>query len=447
MKGGSFFALYIRECKKVLCSLTFLLYAAAVFAMFYTQFYLEVNGPEIEPKPGESGYGMVAREVPEILMPRATENLLWEYRSNSYVAYPIGFYKEVRLKEKDRQKMADIICEITGMTQEELNRFEGKEENDLDKSDKTSFEVGGENGIREIDNNSFVVDGTGNMGDEDPSLPEYHISESMTYERFRELMRAADDLIGGGSRYSDKYIVTNFSNVPKTYEEARKEYEQLTKEDKVTGSYARLYCDYIGVMLGILPVFVAVSLMQLDRKARMEALIYSRCASSARIIFARYMALVSVMFLPIIITAGIGQARVMGFYQGMDMDLFAFAKEALIWMLPSLMAVTAIGMVITEFASGLVAILLQGAWWFVSLFSGGLSGEIGKFSLIIRHNSLYKRDILMSLYGNFLFNRVFFTLLAVLLVMLTAVIYEEKRRGRNIGIRFFVKNRKNQPAA
>ena len=56
---------------------------------------------------------------------------------------------------------------------------------------------------------------------------------------------------------------------------------------------------------------------------------------------------------------------------------------------------------------------------------------------MLRHNSLYKRDILMEQYGDLLFNRAFFTVLAILLVMFTAVIYEEKRRGRGIGIRVF----------
>ena len=443
MKGRNFFALYGRECRKVFCSLTFLLYAAAVFAMFYTQFYSGVNGPEVEPKQGESYYGTVAREVPGVLMPRATESLLIEYLANSYVAYPIGFYKEIRLTETKRGEMADIICELTGFTREELDRFVRGIKGNHEKSGKNSFEIGEGNGDLQIDGNGFVVDGGGNLGEEAFSLPEYSFSESLTYERFRELMRAADKLIGGKSKYSDTYIIYNFSQVPKTYEEAMEEYRLLIKEDGVTGGYARLYCDYVGIILGILPVFVAVSLMQLDRRARMEQLIYSRRVSSAGIVFARYAALVSVMILPVIITAGIAQAKVMGYYPGVDMDLFAFARETFIWLLPQIMLVAAIGMVVTELASGLIAILLQGAWWFGSLFSGSISGGIGKFSLMLRHNSLYKRDILMEQYGDLLFNRAFFTVLAILLVMFTAVIYEEKRRGRGIGIRVFGKNCKN----
>ncbi|MDE7299423.1 MAG: ABC transporter permease [Lachnospiraceae bacterium] len=412
----NFFGLYRKECRKVLCSLTFLLYAAAVFAMYYTQFHSELNRPETAPKPGQESYGMTAREVPEILAPRAMEGLIWEYWMNSYVAYPVGFYKEIHLLEKKRRKMAEIIGELTGLTYEEL-------------------EAG------------LVAAGDGGSAYQPPSLPEYHLSETMTYERFRELMREADDIIGGGSRYSDQYIVHNFSQMPKTYEEAAEEYRQLMEEDRITGGYARLYCDYVGLMLAVLPVFAAVSLMQLDRRARMEQLVYSRHISSTRLIFARYAALVTVMLLPVLVTAAMAQIKVTGLYPGVETDLFAFARYVIVWMLPSLMTAAAVGMCVTELCSGLLAILLQGAWWFAGVFSGALSGGIGKFSLVVRHNSLYDMDVFQNEYRDFLFNRVFFALFAIFLVALTVVIYEEKRRGRSFGIRMLGKDRKGQPAA
>lgn len=53
----------------------------------------------------------------------------------------------------------------------------------------------------------------------------------------------------------------------------------------------------------------------------------------------------------------------------------------------------------------------------------------------------------MEQYGNFLFNRAFFAVVAIALVVLTAMIYEGKRRGRKIGFYTLGKNRKDQPAA
>ena len=417
------FPLYRKECRKVLCSLTFWLYAAAVFAIYYTQFQSELKGPELKPEPGLESYGMIVREVPEILMPRAVESLIMEYLANSYGAYPIGFYKEVHLTEKKRGKRAAIIHELTGLTKEDLD----------------SFRSSGGGGLVPGENGGYLY--------EKPVLPEYQLAQGLSYEQFRERMCEADDLIGGGSRYGDSYILFNFSRVPMTYEEALTQYRQLMEEDKITGGYARLYSDYVGLMLAILPVFAAVSLMQLDRRARMEQLVFSRRISSGRLIFSRYAALVSVMLLPVLVTAAMAQVKVMNLYPGASVDLFAFARYSMISLLPSLMMAAAVGVFVTELGSGLLAILLQGAWWFVCVFSGALTGGIGKFSLVIRHNSLYGLDIFREEYGDFMFNRIFFTVLAIFLTALTAIIFEEKRRGRNFGIRIMGKNRKGQPAA
>lgn len=414
----NFFSLYFKECRKVLCSLTFVLYTAAVFVMYFTQFHSDCSAPEAVPEPGMDDYGMISREVPEILMTRAVSSLVGEYLQNSYVAYPFGFYKEIHLLENKRQKMADIIRECTGLTRAELDSFEG-------------YDEGG-----------YVADGNGGAIYVEPTMPEYDIPETLTYERFRELMREADEMIGGGSRYSDEFIVGNFSNVPKTYEEALAEYNELVDEDKITGAYARLYCDYIGLMLAILPVFVAVSLTQLDRKARMEQLVYSRRISSVKLVFARYAALVSVMLLPVIVTAVIAQAKVLQLYPGCSVDMLAFARYAVIWLFSAIMITTAVGMFVTELGSGLLAIFIQGAWWFVAVFSTSLKGSIGKFDLVVRHNSLYHLDLFQEEYGDFVFNRVFFAVAALVLVALTTVIYEQKRRGISFGIPILGKNRR-----
>lgn len=415
----NFFSLYFRECRKVLFSLTFVLYTAAVLAMYFTQFHADCNVPERAPEAGADDYGMTAREVPEILMTRAVSSLVGEYLQNSYAAYPFGFYKEIHLLEKKSLKMADIIGELTGLTKAELDSFE------------------------DYDEGGYIADENGGMIYREPSLPEYDIPETLTYERFRELMQEADDIIGGGSRYSEDYIVGNFSRVPKTYEEALAEYNELINEDKITNAYARLYSDYMGLELAVLPVFAAVSLMLLDRKARMEQLVYSRRISSAKLVFARFAALVSVLLLPVIATAVIAQVKVLWLYPGSSVDMLAFARCTVIWLLPEIMIAAAVGIFVTELVSGLLAIFLQGAWWFANVFSLSLHGSIGKFDLIVRHNSLYYRDLFQEAYGDFVFNRVFFTAASLVLVTLAAAVYEQKRRGKGYGISILGKNRRH----
>lgn len=410
--------LFFKECKKVLFSLTFILYFIAMLAMYLTQFHSDCDETIYEPQPGWSNYGMIEKEVPEVLMPAAAESLVREYLSDSFTAYPIGFYKEVKLNEKKKQKMAEIITEITGITKEQLDSFE------------------------DYDETGNIINQNGEMVYIESDIPEINIPESLTYEHFRKLMREADKIIGGGSKYSDDWIVGEFSTVPKTYEDALAEYNQFLNEDKITGAYARLYCDYMGITAAILPVFAAVSLAALDKKSRMEQLAYSRRISSVKLIFARYAALVCTMIIPVIITSVIALIKVKSLYPDNDVDNLAIFRYAAVWLIPNIMTAAAVGMLVTEIASGLLAIFVQGVWWFGSIMAstGGLTGNIGKFTLVVRHNSIYGLNLFKADYGDFIFNRIFYAVVSVMVIALTAFIYEQKRRGSFNGIAIRIKN-------
>lgn len=403
--------LFFKECKKIIFSMTFLLYAAVVLAFYFTQ-YNNDREPISKLREGMEDYGTVAKEVPEILMPNAIEGLVNEYLSGSFTAYPIGFYKNVKLSEKKKTEMCEIIYELSGITKEQLEDF-------------ADYEQGG--------GYTAVPDGNGgySMVLNEPVLPEVNIPESLTYERFRELMRQADKIIGGGSKYSDDYIIGDFSRVPKTYEDALAEYEKIFTEEKITPAYARLFCDYAGIDLAIMPVFAAAALAAKDKKSRMEQLVYSRKISSARLVLTRFFALIAVMSVPVIFTVIHAQIGVAELYKGYELDNFAFAKYSAMWLLPNLLTATAVGMLLTEMFSPLIAVFVQGAWWFGSIFasSGGLTGNIASFVLVPRHNSLFGAEVFQSTLKQFTFNRIFYTVFSVVLVIVTVIVYEIKRRG------------------
>lgn len=419
--------LFVKECKKVLFSLTFLIYCATVLAMYFTQFHGGTDEPATAPVPGLDSYGTVVKEVPEILMPSAVEGLVGEYLSGSFTAYPYGFIKHVKLTEKKKAQMAEIISEVSGITAEGLDAFEG-------------FEQGG-----------YYMDEDGTMVYLRPNIPEINIPADLTYENFRELMREADDIIGGGSRYSDDFIVGYFSRVPRTYEEALAEYNQFLYDDKITGAYARLYCDYLGIIMAVLPVFVAAALANLDKKSRMEQLVYGRKISSVKLHFTRFFSLVAVMMIPLIATAVIAHNSVVHLYPDHMLDRTAIFRYAAFWLIPNIMASSAVGMLVTELSSSLLAILVQGVWWFAGVFSstGALTGGIGRFTLVMRHNSLGGHDVFFAQWENIVFNRIFFTVISLLGIALAAFIYEQRRRGifNGLWIPINFKNFKRQPKA
>lgn len=375
--------LIFKEMKKVVFSFTYILFLGVTLAFYITQFQSDTGSPIKKPVEGRDDYGMTETDDPDIIMQQAIARLTNETDRNLYIAYPIGFYKEVTLNSKKQEKMKEILAE----------------------------------------------------------LQEQYRKGQLSYDTFLEEMDKADKLIGGGSSYGSSFLLSNFGTVPAAYEDALKEYETFVSEDKVTGAYARLFCDYLGIVLGIMPVFVAASLTERDKKSGMEQLIYSRKISSQGLVVRRFLALVTVMAVPVLLLAVLATVHVAALYPGMEMRYAAIVNMAVVWLLPNILVSTGIGMAVTECYSSLLAIFVQGIWWIYSISTGKLTGGIHKFTLVIRHNNLYKQQIFMRQTENFIFSRLFYLVLSLILVVITVWIYEKKRRGGFHGNIRFQKNR------
>ncbi|MBD5528830.1 MAG: ABC transporter permease [Lachnospiraceae bacterium] len=401
--------LFCKECKKVIFSLTFVLYVVTVVAMYVTQFYNDrayVEAPRLE----SGDYGTTLRESPELIMPAAVESLLGDYLSGSYPAYPIMFYKDVKLKENKRLEMRAILEELTGLSGEEIDGFN-------DFREEGFYSEG-------LDENGYPI-----INHQEMVLPEYTLPESLTYERFCELMDRADKLIGGGSSYSVKTLASYFGRAPMTYEEALEEYQAVMQPRELGSAYLRLHCDYMGIDLAVMPVFVAAALWQQDKRARMQALIYTRKSSALRIVGTRYLALVCCMAVPVLLTLLYTIFMVNGMYPQMHIAWGGGLGMALLWLLADILAVSAVGALLTELLSPMLAIFLQCAWWFLSLNATALTGNVKKFGLQVRHNSLEKIALWQSQWDNFVCNRMLLIALAALCLALTIWLYERKRRG------------------
>lgn len=400
-----------KEIKKAAISITFFVFIIALLAMPLSQDVLNFSNHDVitAPKQGED-YGIQQKEVPELIMPAAFNSLYNEFTANEYIAYPIGFYKNVKLNETDKEKMAEIISTLSGVPVNDL------------LTSANSIEV--------------------------------TLSDDISYEEFKECMKQADDLIGGGSNYSENNLL-NYSYVAITYEEAVTNYNLIVNEDKFTGAYARLFCDYVGIILSILPVFIAVAICLKDKQAKMNNLIYARKISSFKLILSRYFAVVISVMLPTVILAYISNSTVWGQYSGMILDYLAPLKYALGWLMPSVMIAAAIGMFFTELIRTPIAIAIQGLWWFIDLNAGvgRLRGVHTLFELTPRHNSLGNTQIFLDEFHTLVTNRLIIAGAALMLVAATVIIYEQKRRGKFSGYREIKRhntslaNRKSKSAA
>ena len=116
----------------------------------------------------------------------------------------------------------------------------------------------------------------------------------------------------------------------------------------------------------------------------------------------------------------------------MMLDYFAPLKYCFGWVLPSVMVSSAVGMLLTELTNTPIAIAVQGLWWFIDMNLGiqSIKGGYPLFSLSPRHNSLQLTQVFIENFSNLVANRLLFTGFALLLVVVTVLIYERKRRGK-----------------
>ena len=415
-----------KEIKKTILSITFVVFMIALLVMTVSQDVLDFSYDIItEPKLGED-YGIQQKEVPELIMPAAFNSLYNEFITNEYIAYPIGFYKKVKLSEADREKMAEIIFTLSGVPADDLLGYDANS----NFQDKREITLDGSQNYSEQEDGSIII----NKNDEAPETKsniEVTLSADISYEEFKECMKQADDLIGGGSNYSENSLL-NFSYVAVTYEEAVESYNLVASTDKFTGAYARFFCDYVGIILSILPVFIAVAVCLKDRRAKMNDLIYARKTSSFKLILSRYFAVIIAVMLPAVILAYISNSTVWGQYSGMNLDYLAPLKYTIGWLMPSVMISAAIGMLFTELTGTPIAIAIQGLWWFIDLNAGvsRLRGVHSLFELTPRHNSLGNTQTFLNEFNILTTNRLIIAGVALLFVAATVFVYEQKRRGK-----------------
>ena len=396
--------LLIKECRQTAKSLIYWLIILVLIFVFATQ----IGEMDIltEPQKGQADYGYKASSDEADIMKFTLGALVQEYMRGSYTTYPIGFYKSVTLNEKEEQQIGEIVRETTGIS--------GLEEAEEIVESWYEAQRAAAGDSQEIMMNNLEI------------AP----AAGLSYDRFTELMDQADAILGGGSSYGETYRSSN-AQVPKTYEDAITEYRELTEKDRLTGGYARLFSDYMGIFLGLLPVFLTVTRELRDRRSGMQELICSRKCSSLVIIASRY---VVMLILPVLLISLPLLSRCMKYASGagISADAFAFVKYTFGWLTPTIMTAAAVGMFFTELTDTALGVLVQGVWWFYTAFGGvnTLHGGMYGWNLIPRHNTELNWSGYQSAFAQLAANRILYVLLSLALVALTILIYDQKRKGR-----------------
>ena len=384
------------EMKRILKKPIFWITVVLIFAFIRSQFGSSINVSRMDkPLPNQENYGMIQTSDMEIIRKRAVSQLIQKYSINSYTTYPNGFYRNIDLNKEKNTQMTKIISAIFGVSVENIEKLQS--EHSFNSEDYNEFFSG----------------------------------EKVSNEEFLELMDKADRLLGGGSFYSKKLIKSQFGERPMTYDEAIKNYELMIKKDKITGAYARYFCDYGGIGMGIIPVFLAVALWFQDKRSKCENLLFIRKTSSSKLVFSRYSAMLILLSLPLIIIASYYNIQIIRSFGLENTKPVYFYGYVLIWIIPVLMVVLSVGTFTTIVTNSPLGILVMMVWWFLDVFKGvsSIKGGYGH-NFILRHNIIGNTQIYLNNRASIFINRGIYVLIAVVMLIISVKIYDLKREGK-----------------
>lgn len=378
--------------------------------------------------------GLTDREIQENMMAGAVARLLESYQKNAYEYYPFGYVKTKTLSEEGQRVILSYLEELTGMGEEAINgaaEESGEEEFRISGGGAYVLEPG-QGSMAE--NGQYVIE----PGDWKYTENSAEIAEaSVPFDRFQEIMGEVDAMIGRGSCFSGEmlelyYCGNDMESSPMTERQHREFYES----DHVTGAFARYYCDSISLVVLGLPALVMVELMMKDKNRRMQALVYPRTVLGARLVCTRFAAAVCMVMLPVLIFPARSLVTLVRFCKetGIQPDVFAFVKYALLWILPTVMLVMAMGLFLTILTENYSGILFTGLLWLTGRPSMGkiAGGNYSLFDLIIRHNTLKGYGRMTENLPMLTLNRAVISGMALLFVALAIIVYETRRKGVGI---------------
>ncbi|EQB87625.1 hypothetical protein M918_08000 [Clostridium sp. BL8] len=213
--------------------------------------------------------------------------------------------------------------------------------------------------------------------------PEKQISN----EEFINTLNDLDKILGGGSYYGEE-LRGSILKTSITYEEALADFNIKLKEDKITNAEGRVFADYMGITAGIFPMFIAAFILIRDLKSGAQEVIFSKKTSSLKYVLTKYLAAIVSLMVPYVFTATHGTLTYgrLAANSGISIDYFAFYKYVLLWIVPTLMFVIALGMLFgVIFKKPIAAIIIQFLLWCSSI--PNLYGSYGLDKYIIRFNS------------------------------------------------------------
>lgn len=254
------------------------------------------------------------------------------------------------------------------------------------------------------------------------------------YETMINFMNNLDIELGGNTILGSK--CRQFIR-PMTYEEALMDYERQKSDKNITEVYGRILADYLGVSAGLFVVFLSAFSILRDKYYGTQELIYSSSVKAIEYIGAKFTGLfISVM--SVFLTIGLIETAIFLFQANkyhIAINAFAFIKYIVIWVAPTVMFVIILPMLISIIVeNSILPIVVQLGATLLLLLNTELTGMYDFKRFIIRFNSSKSVDYYKKLVVNIKYNRLFYMVVSILLILITAFIWTVKRNKKMGGI-------------
>ncbi len=404
-----FFSLLRKECEMWGKNVLLYIFIIMIFMFYTTQMGSEndISKP-VENNDGYYGYNITTDETD--IMNETIYTLVREYSNNSYSSYPLMFYKEKKLSPKESDEVAKILETLLG-------KDETQWESDLDEYYNSVSEKKDEvTGIVEVvSQQTFPL----------------CVDSDVKYSDFLAMMSQVESYVGNGSNYS----LASMQNiaVPMTYQQALENYEKTISINDVASAYARLFCDYTGILLGIVPAFFAITRVYKDKKNQVSQVVNCKKVSTLKLVCSKYLAMVIMTFIPVLILSILPliHATFVSNINGVQTQYYIFAIYCFGWLLPTILFVVAFAYFFASLFENLLPILFSILLWFISIASSASTGLINAgYNLIPRFNELGSYDKFEKILPQLIENRIIYSVASILIVGLIIIVVSKKRVGR-----------------
>jgi hypothetical protein len=247
----------------------------------------------------------------------------------------------------------------------------------------------------------------------------------VSYDTYVSMVKELDIKLGGGTRYGN---IEYYMCEPKTYEDFIKNIKDMIDKKEISNHAARVLCDYLGIVLGIFPVFIGAFLLTKDKKKKTYEIIYSRKVNSAAYVISKFLSVVILICCLLVIISIHAALFSYNVTKGLNVfiDLLGYIKYTFYWLVPTVMFVVSMSMLISVlFDNRLIAILVMAVLWLISIIY--LNGDYTLIKYIIRYNVVDSISEFNSYTKAILINRLFYIVISSAILAITTILFSIRR--------------------